>query len=43
VLLPGLNLFVAGSVLAELEHTALGDSGAGPGRPGWCWAGGRCG
>ncbi|HEY3749565.1 MAG TPA: DUF4328 domain-containing protein [Pseudonocardiaceae bacterium] len=41
VLLPGLNLFVAGSVLAELEHTALGDSGARP-RPsrlvlGW-WA-----
>jgi uncharacterized protein DUF4328 len=25
VLVPGLNLFVAGSVLAELEHTALGD------------------
>lgn len=24
VLLPGLNLFVAGAVLAELEHTALG-------------------
>ena len=41
VLLPGLNLFLAGSVLAELEHTALGDSGARP-RPsrlvlGW-WA-----
>ncbi len=30
VLLPGLNLFVAGCVLAELEHTALR---AGSGRP----------
>lgn len=30
VLLPVLNLFLAGSVLAELEHTALG---ATPGRP----------
>ncbi|HEX5404565.1 MAG TPA: DUF4328 domain-containing protein, partial [Pseudonocardiaceae bacterium] len=30
VLVPGLNLFVTGSVLAELEHTALSDPGARP-------------
>ena len=30
VLVPGLNLFVAGSVLAELEHTALGDRAVRP-------------
>jgi hypothetical protein len=33
VLLPGLNLFVAGSVLAELEHMALGLTGRDRPRP----------
>lgn len=48
VLLPGLNLFVAGSVLAELEHMALGRTGRDRLRPSrlvlvwWLvWAGGE--
>ncbi|HEX4722751.1 MAG TPA: DUF4328 domain-containing protein [Pseudonocardiaceae bacterium] len=48
VLLPGLNLFVAGSVFAELEHTALGLAGRERPRPSrlvvvwWStWAGGE--
>jgi hypothetical protein len=48
VLLPGLNLFVAGSVLAELEHSALGLAGRARPRPsrlvcGWwlAWAAGE--
>ncbi len=48
VLLPGLNLFVAGSVLAELEHTALGLAGRQRPRPSrlvlswwFAWAGGE--
>jgi hypothetical protein len=49
VLVPGLNLFVAGSVLAELEHMALGLTGRDRLRPSrlvlswWLvWAGSEC-
>jgi len=49
VLLPGLNLFVAGSVLVELEHMALGLTGRDRPRPSrlvlawWLvWAGSEC-
>jgi Domain of unknown function (DUF4328) len=35
-LIPGMNLSLPGSALAEIEHNARA-------RPGCCWAGGRCG